>query len=238
MSFITPNWWLWPRRSTVSNTKPGHGGSGWTGDGILDIIYGKEWEPHSVPPNLMIDIHEAAKTLTDSPWAYPNHSTGLGSYPVGMVLQLAQDLFRILNDNSCCDLRNFPMITKLQKGSGMNVCVKVRNVWQKTQKTPVENKDTKSLSLFIWPYIYHIFLSSSYNFKLYLLLALNWGPHLKKIHGSGTHSTAIPPRSVLAQLIPKESNNDNANSGNPNPNSERRIELPALTEAELCTRSA
>lgn len=70
--------------------------------------------------NLMIDIHEAAKTLTDSPGAYPNHSTGLDSYPVGIVLQLAQDLFRILNDNSC-DLRNFPTITKLQKGSGMNV---------------------------------------------------------------------------------------------------------------------
>lgn len=47
--------------------------------------------------NLMRDIHEAAKTLTDSPWAYPDHSTGLDSYPVVIVLQLAQDLFRILH---------------------------------------------------------------------------------------------------------------------------------------------
>ncbi|KAJ5961716.1 hypothetical protein N7501_006657 [Penicillium viridicatum] len=57
----------------------------------------KDESPIVCLSNLMIDIHEAAKTLTDSPWAYPNHSTGLDSYPVGMVLQLAQDLFRILH---------------------------------------------------------------------------------------------------------------------------------------------
>ncbi|KAJ5200980.1 hypothetical protein N7449_005783 [Penicillium cf. viridicatum] len=50
----------------------------------------KDESPIVCLSNLMIDIYEAAKSRTDSPWAYPNHSTGLDSYPVGMVLQLAQ----------------------------------------------------------------------------------------------------------------------------------------------------